>query len=274
MAELELAPSVRDARGIALEALVARLADIPVGVVNVTNLDAAIPEALPAIAWGWSLLGPLWDQLPDTATKRAFLREAYNLTALKGTPWAILRAAYYLGWPHAAVIENQTALMYDGTADYSGAWYYGTGFFNWWEWALEINIAGLGYTLAQHDQLLALLPLFSRASSRMKRVDLAVETLATAGLVPAFTGPTAIVDIGVSADGITWARRPLMNITQGPGTTATLSWRLFEGVDGPYIVNHFALFQADNAIFTQQARASGLYKALDSEMAGIWTLTW
>ncbi len=271
---MELAPSIRDARGIAFEALVARLGAIPAGAAIVTGLDLVPAAALPAIAWGWGLLGPLWDQLPDTATRRAFLKEGYNLKALKGTPWAILRAAHYLGWLNAKVIENQDALIYDGTADYSGAWYYGTGFFNWWEWALQIPVAGRDYTLAQHDQIKAIVPGFSRKSSRMVRVDLAVENLVTAGLVPTFTGPTAIVDIGVSDDGITWNRRPLMNIVEGPGTTASLSWRLFEDVDGPYTINHFALFQADNAIFAQQARAPGLYKATDSEMAGIWILNW
>lgn len=274
MAEMELASSIRDARGIALERLVARLGLIPTDSAYVRNLDTVPAAALPAIAWGWGLLGPIWDQLPNAATRRAFLKEGYNLKALKGTPWAVIRAAYYLGWPGARVIENQEALIYDGTADYTGAWYYGTGFFNWWEWALEVPVAGRGYAITEHNQLVDIVPTFARKSSRMMRVDLAVEDLVTHGLTPAFTGTTAIVDIGVSEDGTTWHRRPLMNSVAGPGNTAKLSWRLFETVDGPYTVNHFALFQADNAIFTQQLRTPGLYKALDSEMSGSWTLNW
>ena len=273
MAEMELAPSIRDARGIALEALVTRLGAIPADAAIVTDLDVVPVAALPAIAWGWGLLGPLWDQLPDEATLRSFLKEGYNLKALKGTPWAIIRAAHYLGWLDARVIENQDALIHDGTADYTGAWYYGTGFFQWWEWALQLPIAGLSYSADQHAQIKAIIPGFSRKSSRMVRVDLAVEDLSTTGLTPAFTGPTAIVDIGVSEDGSSWNRRPLMNIATS-GTTATLNWRLFEDEDGPYTINHFALFQADDTIFTQQARSHSLYKALDSEIAGVWHLSW
>jgi hypothetical protein len=257
-----------------MEPLVARLADVNQDLVLLQDPDTAAAVALTSIAWGWDMLGPLWQALPDDAARREYLEAMYSLQSRRGTPWAVKEALRILGWPDAVILDNQGALYFDGTADFNGFYYYGIGFGEWWEWGVELDLsAGGGLTLGQYNLIKTVAEFFAPVRSRLVRIVLKVEDPDSAvGAVPDWTGATELNQVGGSEDGATWTTRHIRFRDIG-ANSARLDWRLF-GVDGSGLNwDHFGLLLEDDSELVDYTRAA-IYKASDVEVYGSWTVTW
>jgi phage tail P2-like protein len=99
-----LPTSLSDDRNRALLALFERLGDIPWGAVVTTDLDQVPADALPHLAWAWSVLDEGWDLARGDDDRRDLLRRAILLHRRKGTPWAVRAGLAAIGLP-ARVIE-------------------------------------------------------------------------------------------------------------------------------------------------------------------------
>lgn len=118
MANLQLAPSVRDLRGEAIEAIANRTARIDLTPLFVYRIDSVPASALLFLGWQFDLLSPLWQLVapadPDlsvedaaTAAKRALLKSGIALHSKNGVVATLKRALASLGWPNAIVLEGQ-----------------------------------------------------------------------------------------------------------------------------------------------------------------------
>jgi phage tail P2-like protein len=104
MAQMTLPASLSDDRNRALLDLFERMGKLPWEVVITTNLDQVPADALPHLAWAWSVLDEGWDLARDDADRRDLLRRAILLHRRKGTPWAVRAGLAAIGLP-ARVIE-------------------------------------------------------------------------------------------------------------------------------------------------------------------------
>ncbi len=141
MAELQIPPSINDARSRALMDLVGRLGQIDLASLLVYRIDSVPAEALPFLAWQFDILSPLWqsvapvlrsvdsirdvDALVDidtltedpsvqgiqqsvaVAAQRALIKMAIQLHRFRGTPWSIKSALAMLGWSSVSILEGQ-----------------------------------------------------------------------------------------------------------------------------------------------------------------------
>lgn len=274
MAEFTFQPSVRDERGRGLEAVLGRLGDIDPELVQTMHLDTVVEGALPAIAWGWDMMGPLWDALPTAADRRAYLLEVAALQGRRGTPWSVKTALDLLGWPGALVLERQGALYYDGTADFDGYWWYGTAVGEWYEWAVELQL-GLadGFSASELAVVKDVAQFYGPFRSRMIKVILHVANITSSGGgAPSWTGGTALDRIGLW-DGTAWHTRPFFSVAV-VGSSATIRWREF-GVDcpDPSTITKIGLIKADSSVYAEQAVTS-IHKTDEVEIYGSWTISW
>lgn len=140
MAELNIQPSINDARSSALLVLLERLDNLDLVPILVYRLDSVPDSALTLLAWQFDMLDPEWqlavqsgesfdaiktiDGLTDVDTLsslgslagqsdfdslRALLKLAIPLHRTRGTPYAIRTALQSLGWSNATFQEGQTA---------------------------------------------------------------------------------------------------------------------------------------------------------------------
>ena len=141
MAELQIPPSIDDARSRALLRLAERLGAIDLVPLLVYRLDSVPDSALPYLAWQFDILSPLWQMIAppslsidaltnidalinidtlaeglppgsggenrQTAIQRELLKAAIPLHRFRGTPWAIKNALATLGWPGATIVDGQ-----------------------------------------------------------------------------------------------------------------------------------------------------------------------
>jgi hypothetical protein len=118
MGNLRLAPSVRDLRGQAVEAILARLARIDLSPLLVYRIDSVPASALPWLGWQFDLLSPLWQLLAPAApsaqteadaARRALIKLGISLHRMRGTPAAIKTALTRLGWENPSIQEGQAS---------------------------------------------------------------------------------------------------------------------------------------------------------------------
>jgi P2-related tail formation protein len=140
MAELNIQPSINDARSGALLVLLERLDGLDLVPILVYRLDSVPDSALTLLAWQFDMLDPEWqlavqggesfdaiktiDGLTDIDTLsslgssagqsdfdslRALLKSAIPLHRTRGTPYAIRTALQSLGWSNATFQEGQAA---------------------------------------------------------------------------------------------------------------------------------------------------------------------
>jgi P2-related tail formation protein len=141
MAELQIPPSINDARSQALLALVDRLGQLDLSPLLVYRIDSVPAGASPFLAWQFDILSPLWQavapvilsvdaitdvdelididtlteaaaiQLAETnaaiAAQRALIKMAIQLHRFRGTPWSIKSALATLGWQNVSLFEGQ-----------------------------------------------------------------------------------------------------------------------------------------------------------------------
>lgn len=272
MAEFQFQPSVRDERGIGLEAVVGRAALIDPSIIQTMHLDDVTADALTAIAWGFDMLGPLWEVLPDAASKRAFLKEVYTLQGRRGTPWAVITALDLLGWD--ANLSGNVCLYYNGVADFDGFWSYNTAPSGWYAWFLTIVLGAHGYSAADHALVKVIAEYYGRLSGRLERVTLDLGALSSSGGgAPDWSGTTELDRFGVSADGTTWSTRGFRSVTVGPGNTAAIDFAMFNiDANGTGIL-YLGLLRADGSVYAQQAHAL-IDKTDEIAIKGSWTITW
>lgn len=272
MAEFHFQPSVRDERGIGLEAVLGRNAAIDPSIVQTMHINTVTADALTPIAWGFDMLGPLWEVLPDDAARRAFLLEVYNLQGRRGTPWAVITALSLLGWN--ANLGGNVCLYYNGVANFDGVWSYNTAPSGWYAWFLTLVLGVHGYSAADHALVKLIAEYYGRLSGRLERVTLDLGALSSSGGgAPAWSGGTELKNFGVSEDGATWTTRAFHVDSTGPGNTATISFQLFN-VDGNGLdIQYIGLLKADGSVYAQKTQAL-IAKTDEIAIKGTWTITW
>jgi len=120
MANLQLAPSVRDLRGQAMEAIASRTARIDLTPLFVYRIDSVPATALLFLGWQFDLLSPLWQLVAPanpslsvedaaTAAQRALLKLAIPLHSKNGVVATLRTALTSLGWPNATILEGQNS---------------------------------------------------------------------------------------------------------------------------------------------------------------------
>lgn len=142
MAEIQIPPSINDARSQALAQLAARLSQVDLVPLLVYRIDSVPPGALPLLAWQFDILSPLWqavapaitsidaltniDELTDidtltegtqgsqsaqeqavVAAERELIKAAIQLHRYRGTPWVIKNSLATLGWRNVSIVEGQ-----------------------------------------------------------------------------------------------------------------------------------------------------------------------
>ncbi|HUY19262.1 MAG TPA: phage tail protein [Candidatus Binataceae bacterium] len=141
MAQLEIQPSINDARSQALLVLIERLDALDLTPLLIYRIASVPDSALPFLAWQFDILAPFWQLLGppaslfdsidaitdiDTLTsidfltgpgdggpitpaalQRGLLENAIALHRVRGTPAAIKRALAQLGWNSASLLEGQ-----------------------------------------------------------------------------------------------------------------------------------------------------------------------
>lgn len=274
MAEIQLTPSIRDERGRGMEAVISRYWDIDPEIIQTMHLNTVTEDALPAIAWGWDMLGPLWETRTTDAEQRAFLLAMYELQARRGTPWSVKTAMDLLGWPNASIIEHQGALFYDGEAIHNGYWWYGTSCGEWYEWAVSLPIAhSKPFTVADIALIMEIAQFYGPIRARMIRIDLQIADISTGGGgAPSWTGPTALDRIGLW-DGTTWHTRTIFSHVE-TGNSSVIRWRGFAmDAPDPSTITKIGLLRADGSVYAEQP-ISAIHKTAIVELFGIWTISW
>lgn len=253
----------------------ARIGAIDPSVVQTNLLATVEATALPAIAWGWDMLGPLWDTRATDAERRAYLLEVAALQGRRGTPWSVRTALDLLGWPDATILERQMALRYDGAANFDGYWWYGTGVGEWYEWGVELEQPlAAGFSSADLAVVSEVAQYFGPLRARMVRVVLHLADIATTGGgAPTWTGGTALDRVGLW-DGTTWHTRAYLSRDTTVANHATFRWRQF-GLDcpDPSTITKVGLLRADGSVYAEQV-VGAIHKTAGLEMYGTWTISW
>lgn len=106
-----LPPNATDAER-AIEAAIARAAEVPVPIRATWNADTCPAHLLPWLAWAFSV--DEWDAAWPELAKRAAIRDAVAIQRRKGTVWAIRRVLDNAGYGDARLIEGNGANDHDG----------------------------------------------------------------------------------------------------------------------------------------------------------------
>lgn len=275
MAEFLFAPSVHDERGKGLEAVLARLGSVDPTVIQTMHLATVISGALTDIAWGFDMLGPLWDTLSTTAAKRAYLLDLYQLQGRRGTPWSVKTAMTYLGWPGCTIGERQNALYYNGVANYDGYYWYGVGPSNWWEWFLTIPLNGASYTQATHAVVQGVATYYAPFRSRLVQTTLNLGTIQLPIVGAPTWGGAGYTKVAVSANGTTgWASRAYRRVTAGPGANeASVEFRI-ASIDAIGMAVHYFALMTDAAAVSATVNIPLIEKSADMELVGTLHVTW
>lgn len=107
MAELQLPPSVRDLRGVAIEAIANRMAQIDLSPILIYRIASVPAAALPFLAWQFDVADEMFALLSPGADQRQLIQNTVPLKAKVGTPYALKKALTSLGWPNATILEGQ-----------------------------------------------------------------------------------------------------------------------------------------------------------------------
>lgn len=117
-----LPPSLQDERGLAFLQMGGSASAIDLAQTQIDWIDQAPAAALPALALQSGMLNdPGWILAATDAQRRALLNEAFTLSSLRGTPWAIKRALSLSGWPGITLQEGLSPKLLDGSWILDGA---------------------------------------------------------------------------------------------------------------------------------------------------------
>lgn len=132
-----LLPPNASATERAIEQAVGRISVVPVPLREVKDAATCPQEALPALAWEWSV--DEWHLAEVESEQRAAIADSYRLHALKGTPWAVRRAIALAGLGNnSRLIEGHAPRLYDGTIFADGSQIHGG--WSWAEYTIEADL--------------------------------------------------------------------------------------------------------------------------------------
>jgi len=117
-----LLPSNATVTEKALDAVSARIDDIPVPIAIIGDAELTPANILPFLAWAKSV--DVWDPTWSEATRRQVIVAAPAVHRVKGTPGSIEDAFNAAGYG-VTVIERVGARRYDGNTDHDGLCLYG-----------------------------------------------------------------------------------------------------------------------------------------------------
>jgi len=110
VANLQPQWSIRDTRSLAHMALIDRLRLLDLSPLLVYRIDSVPDSALPALAWQFDLINPLWGLLAGTsASQRDTIKNFAPLHQLKGTVAALKTGLANLGYPNCTILEGQAS---------------------------------------------------------------------------------------------------------------------------------------------------------------------
>ena len=113
--------SVRSDRTLAFEAVMERLSELDLSVLDIYNLDTVDASALYDLAEQFNVLGLRgWNLANTEAERRSLIKEAIQLHQSAGTPYAIKRVLSLVGYPSATIAENP-GVFHDGIHQHTGA---------------------------------------------------------------------------------------------------------------------------------------------------------
>jgi phage tail P2-like protein len=137
-----VAPGIRDARSIAMEALAARLQEIDLSPLLVMLFDLVDASALPHLAEQFKVTGyDGWLLTSNDDERRALLKKAFQLHRYKGTPWAIKEAIKAVGYADVSVQEHFPTVFRNGSFNRDRSHWRGSPH---GQWALFRVIVDLG----------------------------------------------------------------------------------------------------------------------------------
>jgi phage tail P2-like protein len=113
-----LLPPNANAQEHALDDTLARLGTIPVEVVKTWNAQTCPSALLPWLAWALSI--DEWDTTWTETQQRNMIAASYEIHSHKGTPYAIKRALWALGYDNVRIMEGEwhfhnSVLTHDGS---------------------------------------------------------------------------------------------------------------------------------------------------------------
>ncbi|MEM1242022.1 MAG: phage tail protein I [Cyanobacteria bacterium P01_H01_bin.26] len=115
-----LQPSIKDNRSEAFEAIVARLQQLDLSVLDIYNIDTVDASALFDLASQFNVLGNRgWNLTTTEQQRRNLIKEAIKLHQKEGTPFAVKRVLTLVGYPNATIEENP-GLFLDGSWTLNG----------------------------------------------------------------------------------------------------------------------------------------------------------
>jgi P2-related tail formation protein len=127
MSDSILPGSIKTSKSLAYEAVMHRLSDLDLSVLNMYDIDNVSSDVLYDLADQLNVLGLRgWKLASTDAQRRALIKDAIYLHQIAGTPFAIKRVLAILGYPEARIIENpgnyyNGEIRADGSRSYSGA---------------------------------------------------------------------------------------------------------------------------------------------------------
>jgi phage tail P2-like protein len=163
MVESLLPPSASDLER-AIEAVNARMADLPVDFACLWHPYDCPAELLPWLAWSYSV--DTWDSSWSERTKRNVIAQSYQIHRRKGTVGSVKRALAAAGF-QASIVERLGDRKYNGEITYNGHFFHG------WEdaWAMYRVILQQPIRNDQISVALAILASTAPARSQLLSLD-------------------------------------------------------------------------------------------------------
>lgn len=258
-------PSIRDARALAVEAVLARLDALPVAEVIGSLYDpATCPEAaLPLLAHQFGILDEGWVLAGSTAARRELVANALPLQAKRGTPWAMKQALAAIGWPGMTIQERTN---------------------HWAHFRVSQPLGGKALTAQDLTRIKAVIEAWKPARCVLESLGLGVSFASNvAATGPRYDGTyvydgtinydslaietIAYVTVG---DGATSIQISDLTITATPGKTV-VAFEVDTATANGLTLNHYAVYTAAD-LLVSSATTVDVAKTSDVSLAVEWTL--
>jgi phage tail P2-like protein len=175
MAEPLVPAGIADRRGVALDALGARLDGLDLAPLLIYRLEDVPDDALPLLAWQFHVMGDEgWHFVETPAARRELIRRAIELHRYKGTPWAVRRAAESTGFRVIAVVEGLPVATFDGVNSFAGAIDYGDPL-RWAEFRVDLELGEQRLLAADVGRVRRLVDAYKNARSHLDSVGFRLE---------------------------------------------------------------------------------------------------
>lgn len=258
-------PSIRDARSLAVEALLARLDTLLVAeVIGALYDPATCPEAaLPLLAHQFGVLDEGWVLAASAAARREIVAAALPLQTKRGTPWSMRRALAAIGWPGMTIQERTS---------------------HWAKFKVSQPLGGKALTSLDLARIKAVIEAWKPARCVLDGLDLGVafsSDVAASG--PRYDGiylhdgtilwNSLVIDTISYArvgDGTTSVRIDGLTITATPGRQV-ITFAVDAATANGLTLNHYAVYTSADVLVTSAATVD-VVKTSDVSLSVTWTL--